>query len=57
MRDSILTKEDIGPITHSRTIGVGNTQSMVFQDDDLPPIFDPTTPKYDVSLTDSVKNT
>ena len=30
MRDIILTNEDIGPITHSRTIGVGNIQSMVF---------------------------
>ena len=57
MRDSILTNEDIGPITHSRTIGVGNTQSMVFQDDDLPPIFDPTAPKHDVSLTNSVTKT
>ena len=52
-----MTNEDIGPITHSRTIGVGNTQSMVFQDDDLPPIFDPTAPKHDVSLTDSVTKT
>ena len=57
MRDSILTKDDIDPITHARIIAVGNTQSMVFQDDDLPPIFDPTAPKYDQSLTDSVTKT
>ena len=47
MRSSILSADDIGPLRHARTIPVGSSQSMVFSDDDIPPIFDPTAPKYD----------
>ena len=47
MRDSILTKDDIGTLDHERTIAAGEVQSMVFVEGDLPPIFDPDAPKHD----------
>ena len=54
MRNTILTANDIGSITHTRSLKVGDTQSMVFLPTDLPPIFDPNVPQYDVSKDDSV---
>lgn len=47
MRSTILTNGDIGTIVHDIVLNVGDTQEMVFQDDDPPPIFDPDVPKYD----------
>ena len=47
MRDSILSDNDIGLLKHARVLNVGETQSMVFTDTDLPPIFDPDAPKFD----------
>ena len=48
MRNTILTANDIGSITHTRSLKVGDTQSMLFIPTDLPPIFDPGAPQYDV---------
>jgi len=47
MRNSVLTKDDIGTLKHNRTLKVGDIQSMVFDENDLPPILDPNAPKYD----------
>ena len=46
MRSSTLTADDIDTLTHARTIKVGLLQSMKFSANDYPPIFDPTTLKY-----------
>jgi len=46
MRSSILTADDVGTLTHTRTIKVGLLQLMVFSANDDPPIFDPTGLKY-----------
>ena len=51
MRDSILTEDDIGNISHARSLKVGATQIMSFQENDLPPIFHPDAPKYDQIVT------
>jgi hypothetical protein len=45
MRDSVLTADCIGSSEHDRCIIVGKTQHMVFRDQDLPPVLDPTCPK------------
>lgn len=50
MRSSVLSKGDVGKLNHSRRIAIGKTQSVVFLEDDLPPIFDPTATKYDQSI-------
>ena len=50
MRSSVLSKEDVGILNHSRRIAIGKTQSMVFLEDDLQPLFDPTAPKYNQSI-------
>ena len=47
MRDSILSEGDIGTIKHARVLKPGDTQSMIFTQDDEPPIFFPNTPKLD----------
>ena len=47
MYNSVLTYDDIGTLTHVRTLTVGMTQSMLFLKINPPPIFDPTAPKYD----------
>ena len=49
MRSTVLSEGDIGILTHDRVLKVGDEQSMVFLDTDLPPIFAPDAPKYDVS--------
>ena len=51
MRDSLLTAKDIGSIVHARSLKAGDTQSMVFKDEDLPPVFDESAPKYDAADT------
>ena len=57
MRNKILTANDIGSITHTRSLKVGNTQSMVFLPTDLPPIFDPDVPQYDVVKEGEIRDT
>ena len=47
MRNSILTKEDLGEFTHENTLTVGSEQFMVFRPDDPPPIFDSAAEKLD----------
>ena len=47
MRSTVLTKDDVGTIIHARKIVAGSTKIMAFQEQNLPPIFDPTVPKYD----------
>jgi len=47
IRSSTLTANDVGTLTHARTIKVESLQLMVFSANDDPPIFDPTAPKYD----------
>ena len=49
IRNTILTANDIGSITYTRSLKVGDTQSMVFLPTNLPPIFDPDVPQYDVA--------
>ena len=49
IRDTVLTENNIGPITHTQSLIVVNIQSIVFLTTDLPPIFDPDIPKYDIS--------
>ena len=48
MRDTILTINDVGTITHARSLKVGDTQSMTFLPTDLSPIFHPDVPQCDV---------
>ena len=50
MRDSILSDDDIGELKYGRVLNAGETQSMVFTDNDLPPLFDPDAPKFDQSV-------
>ena len=50
MRSSLLTSNDVGDIMHARRILPGATQSMVFTDNDLPPILRPDAPKYDTII-------
>ena len=47
MRDTILTINNIGTITHARSLDVGDTQSMILLPTYLPPIFHPDVPQYD----------
>ena len=47
MCSSTLTANDVGTLTHARTIKVGSLKPMVFSANDDPPIFDPAAPKYD----------
>ena len=47
MGSSTLTVDDVGILNHDRRIEVGSSQSMVFLETDLPPIFSPTAEKYD----------
>ena len=49
MRNIILTANNIESITQTRSLKFGNTKSMVFLPTDLPPIFDPDVPKYNVA--------
>ena len=57
MRDSLLTAKDIGSIVHARSLKEGDTQSMVFKDEDLPPVFDDSAPKYDSVDTSQISQT
>ena len=50
MRSSLLTNNDIGALIHERRIQAGEIQSMSFTEHDLPPIFAPNTPKYDIPI-------
>ena len=45
MQSSLLTDDDVGTIVHERVLKVGDKQFVVFQMDDLPPIFDHDVPK------------
>lgn len=45
MRDSTLSNDYISELVHTRVLKLGDTQSMVFTNDNLPPIFDPDAPK------------
>jgi hypothetical protein len=47
MRDSVLTTQDVGSFDHDRRVQVGETQSMVFQLGDNPPIDSPNAPASD----------
>jgi hypothetical protein len=47
MRDSVLTAQDVGSFDHDRRVQVGETQSMVFQLGDNPPIDSPNAPASD----------
>ena len=48
MRSTVLSKDDIGTLVHERTVKVGDRQSMVFDNTNLPPILSPGAPIYDV---------
>ena len=50
MRETELTEGCFGSVKHERVLKVGDKQSMVFTDTDLPPITDPECPKYDRPL-------
>ena len=52
MRDSTLSEDDIGPIKHAQALKAGDIQSMVFTSE-IPPIFDPTAPKFDQILPET----
>ena len=49
MRSSVLEKGNVGTLEHNRQIKIGEEQKMVFQEGYLPPIFNPTAPKYDTT--------
>lgn len=44
MRDTKLSAEDLGTVAHGRALRVGDTQSLVFQEGDLPPVQSPNAP-------------
>jgi hypothetical protein len=46
MRSSIMTEKTTGSVGHDRFLKLGETQSMVFVEDDSPPILKPDCPKY-----------
>lgn len=48
MSSTVLSKDDIGTLAHERTVKVGERQSMVFDNTNLPPILSPGAPIYDV---------
>jgi len=48
MRSSVLSKNNIGTITHERSLKGDDLQNMVFSETDLPPMFDSEALKYDV---------
>ena len=50
IREKILGESDVGPLLRGRYLNVGETQSMVFLQDDPPPIFDPTAPQHAFSV-------
>ena len=52
MRKSILTKDDLGELVHDKKLTVGTEQSMIFQANDTPPIFDPTAEKLDQQVAE-----
>ena len=37
VRNTVVTKDDLGTIIHNRVLKSGNDQSMVFMDTNLPP--------------------
>ena len=49
MRDSVLTKNDVKSFDHDRRVQVGETQSMIFQLADTPPIDSPNAPASDTA--------
>jgi hypothetical protein len=49
MRNSVLSKDDLGTLVHDRVLKVGDEQSMVFNNADLPPILSPDAPQHDVA--------
>jgi hypothetical protein len=67
-RDSVLSAECLGPTTvyTSQTangtmltyhrLSIGDTQSFVFKEGDLPPFDSPNAPKYDIPMTTQQKN-
>lgn len=48
MRDTVLTKEYIGKLSYTQSLKICKTQSMVFKDTDLPPIFYYGVPQNDI---------
>ena len=44
VRNSVLSKDDLGTLVHDRVLKVGDEQSIVFNDTDLPPIPLPNAP-------------
>jgi hypothetical protein len=50
MRDSQLTENDVGLLDHDRRIQVGETQSMLFQPGDAPPVDSPNAPPLDTVM-------
>ena len=49
MRNSVLSKDDLGTLVHDRVLKVGHEQSMVFNNADSPPILSPNAPPYDIA--------
>ena len=56
MRKCRLGENDVGELLHDRSLAINEEQYMFFREDDLPPIFDPTSPKFD-SITSTRNST
>ena len=48
----ILSEDDIGNVLYGRSLKVGMKQVTIFQENDITPIFNPDTPKYDIIIND-----
>ena len=55
IRNSILTKDDLGECTHDKQLTVGTEQYMFFRPDDSPPIFDQSAEKIDKEVAEILK--
>jgi hypothetical protein len=55
MRNSILTDNDVGLFDHNRRVKVSETQSMVFEFGDNPPIDSPNAPAFDTVIGEKNK--
>mmetsp|Transcript_46844 Transcript_46844/g.56680 ORF Transcript_46844/g.56680 Transcript_46844/m.56680 type:complete len:227 (+) Transcript_46844:16-696(+) len=55
MRPTKLTEGCFGTVQHPQRLKIGDVQQMVFCDSNLPPISDPTCPKYNTPTGKFVK--